>query len=95
MGAMQQRARAWALGDVDALRALPYARQRQTCWSAVTRSPALRTLADRAASEWDTALQTALAKNRTTLALKPIYDLIGPDGVLAQLRARGYTVEGP
>jgi len=95
VGAMQQRARAWALGDVNALRALPYARQRQTCWDAVTRAPALKALADRAAAEWDSALQRALTNNRSTLALKPIYDLIAPDGVLAQLRSRGYTVEGP
>lgn len=95
VGAMQQRARAWALGDVAGLRALPYARQRRTCWSAVTQAPALKALADRAAHEWDQALERALANNRSTLALKPIYDLIAPDGLLATLRARGYQVEGP
>jgi hypothetical protein len=27
--------------------------------------------------------------------MKPIYDLIGPNGTLAVLRAKGYAVEGP
>lgn len=93
--AMQSRARAWAVGDVDALRRLPYAKQRQVCTSAAASSPRIKALIDRAARDWQTALDAALATRRTTLAMKPIYDLIGPGGLLATLRAEGYTVEGP
>ncbi|MGH8218916.1 MAG: TraB/GumN family protein [Steroidobacteraceae bacterium] len=93
--AMRERARAWAAGDVDALRALPYPKQRQVCTSAATNSPRIKALLDRATRDWQTALESALATRRTTLALKPIYDLITRGGVLDALRAEGYTVEGP
>ncbi len=93
--AMRERAQAWAVGDVGALRALPYPKQRQVCTSAAATSPRIRALLDRAAREWQRALEQALATRRTTFAMKPIYDLIGPGGVLAALRAEGYTVEGP
>lgn len=92
---MRERARAWSVGDVDALRALPYPKQRQVCTSAAAASPRIRALLDRAARDWQAALESALATRRTTLAMKPIYDLIAPGGVLARLRAEGYTVEGP
>lgn len=92
---MRERARDWAVGDVDALRALPYPKQRQVCTSAAAASPRIRELLDRAARDWQAALESALATRRTTVAMKPIYDLIAPDGVLAKLRAEGYTVEGP
>jgi uncharacterized protein YbaP (TraB family) len=95
LGAMQARAGAWALGDVDTLRKLPYPRQREVCTSAAASAPEIRVLIDRAGAEWQAALEAALARNRTTLAMKPIYDLIGPNGTLALMRAKGYTVEGP
>lgn len=95
LGAMRARARAWALGDVETLRRLPYPAQRAVCTSTVTNSPRIKLLMARAASAWEAGLEDALARNRTTLATKPIYDLIGPDGTLATLRAKGYTVEGP
>ena len=41
------------------------------------------------------AVDAALANNQTTLAIRPIYDLLGPNGTLAALRAKGYRVEGP
>jgi len=95
LGPMQVRARAWALGDVDTLRRLPYPKQRAICTTTVASSPRIKVLMARAASDWEAALEDALAKNRTTLATKPMYDLIGAGGTLATLRAKGYAVEGP
>jgi uncharacterized protein YbaP (TraB family) len=95
LDAMKARARAWSLGDVDELRRLPFPSQRQVCQSAVTTSPRIRELIARANNDWNAALEDALARNRVTLALKPVYDLMGPQGVLARLRAKGYAVEGP
>ena len=37
----------------------------------------------------------ALATNASTLALKPIYELLGQGGILERFRAQGYSVEGP
>ncbi len=95
LDSMKARARDWALGDVDALRQLPYPRQREVCTSAAASAPQIKMLLGRLDEEWEADLESAIARNRTTLAMKPIYDLIGPGGTLATLRAKGYTVEGP
>ncbi len=95
LGTMKARAGAWGLGDVDALRKLPYPRQREVCTSAAATAPQIKVLLDRLNAEWEADLETSIARNRTTLAMKPIYDLIGPNGTLALLRSKGYTVEGP
>jgi len=92
---MQARARDWALGNVEGLRQLPFPPQREVCLNAVTSSPRLRELIARATRDWDAALETALHDNHTTLALRSMYDLLGEQGLIARLRARGYTVEGP
>ena len=93
--AMQARARDWAIGDVEALRRLPFPKQRRVCQDAVVSSPRVKALIDQAVADWDAALDAALARNRSTLAMRPIYDLMAPDGTLARLRARGYVIEGP
>jgi uncharacterized protein YbaP (TraB family) len=95
LDAMKDRARAWAVGDVDALRALPYADQQAACWSAVTSTPRFKELVDEARKAWFAAAESALAKNTTTLALAGMDRLLGPDGALATFRERGYTIEGP
>ncbi len=95
LDAMKARARAWSLGDVDALRKLPYPKQREVCTSAAASAPQIKALIDRYGEEWQGDLEEAIARNRTTLAMKPIYDLLGPGGTLAVLRAKGYKVEGP
>ena len=92
---MKAGARAWALGDVDALRALPDPKELDVCTSAASSSRKVNDLIDSATRRWNAALESALATNRTTLAMKPIHDLLGPDGTLASLRAKGYQVEGP
>jgi len=92
---MKAGARAWALGDVDALRTLPSPKELDVCTSAAANSRKVSDLIDSAARRWNAALESALASNRTTLAMKPIHDLLGPAGTLASLRAKGYQVEGP
>ena len=58
-------------------------------------SPQIKELVARAGRDWNAAAESALDRNRTTLAMKPIYELMAPDGILASLRAKGYAVEGP
>jgi uncharacterized protein YbaP (TraB family) len=91
---MKARARAWAEGDVEGLRHIPYADD-TACRSAITNAPRIKELSDRARNSWLEAAYAALAKNRITLALQTMDRLLGPDGLLAQFRARGYSVEGP
>ena len=92
---MQDRARAWALGDVETLRQLPHAEDRTACLAAVSTSERVRTLIARAQSDWLIAVEDSLARNRGTLAVQSMDRLLGETGTLAALRAKGYQVEGP
>ena len=98
--AMRERANAWAVGDIDALRALPYSDQNEACMRAAMETSAVR---KRGASDldaqlrslWMQAAEKALAKNAVTFAVLPMRELLKPDGYLAQLQAKGYTVQAP
>lgn len=92
---MQERAKAWAIGDVDRLRALPYPNQREVCLSALSNSPRIKALIDRVGQAWRTEAESALIRNRVSFAMRPIYELLDTDGPLAKFRAEGYVVEGP
>ncbi len=92
---MQARASAWALGDVDALRRLPHADDRAACIAAVSNSERVRALIARAQDNWMIAAEDSLNRNRGTLGVQSMDRLLGEHGVLAALRAKGYTVEGP
>jgi uncharacterized protein YbaP (TraB family) len=95
LGPMQARARAWALGDVDALRQLPHADDKTACIAAVSTSERVRALIARAQDDWLTVVEDSLARNRGTLAVQSMDRLLGERGALAILKARGYPVEGP
>ena len=92
---MQERAKAWATGDVDRLRALPYPQQREVCLSALSNSPRIKALVDRVAQAWNNEAEAALSRNRVSFAMRPIYELLDANGPLAKFRAEGYRVEGP
>jgi len=95
LAGMQSRARAWALGDVEALRRLPHADDRTACIAAVSTSERVRKLIAAATDDWLIAVQDGLARNRGTLAVQSMDRLLGENGALAALRARGYEVTGP
>lgn len=98
--AMRERANAWATGDIEALRALPFEDQNRACADAVlqagvARKRGLDDLRERVARAWMEAAEKALANNRSTVAVLPMSELLKPDGYLAQLRERGYEIEEP
>jgi uncharacterized protein YbaP (TraB family) len=95
LGPMQARARAWALGDVDALRHLPHADNTTACVAAVSTSERVRSLIARAEDDWLVVVEDSLARNRGTLAVQSMDRLLGEHGALETLRLRGYEVEGP
>ena len=99
LGAMRARANAWAIGDLEALKNLPYPDQRAACIAAVSSNPRLaeqlRQARQRVDGDWVAAADAALARNMSTLAVLPIAELLRPDGRLAQLRAKGYAIEDP
>lgn len=98
--AMQARANAWAIGDLERLRELPHPDQDSACTSAVlenglARQLGLTDLPARIRAAWLEAADAALAGNASTFAVLPIEELLDPEGILAELRARGYAVEEP
>jgi uncharacterized protein YbaP (TraB family) len=96
LGPMQARARAWALGDVNTLRSLPHSiDDRVACTAAVSKSPRVRDLVIRAQEDWMIEAEDALNRNQSTLAVQSMDRLLGDDGTLTALKAKGYKVEGP
>jgi uncharacterized protein YbaP (TraB family) len=99
LDAMRARANAWAVGDIEKLKRLPYPDQRNVCLNALAANTNLREkLADakrRIQNQWLDAAEAALWNNAGTFALLPIGELTNPDGRLAMLRAKGYVIEEP
>jgi hypothetical protein len=95
LGTLKARADAWAVGDVDALRALPVPNAEKGCFEATADSPRLRALAAQAHDVWMQAVKDALVHNRSTLAVQDIGRLLGPDGWLLEFRRAGFEVAGP
>ncbi|MFM2288566.1 MAG: hypothetical protein RL684_1709 [Pseudomonadota bacterium] len=93
--ALRERATAWAVGDVAALRRLRQSEQRSACWEAVGLSPRLRALIDAQRARRVQRLDAARVTHASTLALLPVDQLLAPDGVLETLRRMGYEVEEP
>lgn len=92
---LKAQANAWAVGDVETLRALPYPKEIQSCVDALENSGRMKKLIDEANGRWNGALEQALDNGVPTLGIRPIYELLKADGTLARLRAKGYRVEGP
>ncbi len=97
--AMKQRANAWSLGDIAALRALPYADQDLACFDALASVPTLRDrfkdLLDRLRATWLAAAERSLSDHVSSFAVLPMESILREDGVLAALRAQGYEVQEP
>lgn len=97
---MRERANAWATGDIEMLRSLPFTDQNQVCADAILNAGVMRKrglddMRERFAEVWLTAAEAALAKNKSTFAVLPMRQLLAPDGYIAVLRERGYEVEEP
>jgi uncharacterized protein YbaP (TraB family) len=99
LGAMRHRANLWAIGDVDGLLALTFPDERVACFNALFSVPRLQNqLADAGRQlddEWLVAVDSALMSNESTFTVLPLGQLLGQEGWLAKLRARGYSVQDP
>lgn len=100
LDSMRERANAWAVGDMQRLQALAGVQPSRACFDAVLESGVLaelghHDLADRMRSAWLDAADTALASHASTFGIMPLSLMLGEEGVLATLAARGYTVEAP
>lgn len=97
---MVARANAWAVGDIDTLRALPLGDQYQACQNALMQTSAAQkngigNAEGEVRTAWLSAAEAAIANNTTSFAVLPMSELLKPDGYLAALQAKGYAVEAP
>lgn len=88
--AFRNRADAWRRFNVAAVVASPLDRALFQCWpwGDPAIGPQLKTA-------WLTAIETALGQDGVTLAVAPTRLLAEPGGVLDDLEARGFVIEGP
>lgn len=99
LDAMKSRANAWAQGYVDEFRGIPLpGGNDDACVLLLVESAELETIAqvrDELNTRWLTAAERALASNTSTFAILDIVELLRENGLLAQLKARGYEVWEP
>jgi uncharacterized protein YbaP (TraB family) len=98
--AITTRANAWAVGDIPALRALPYEDHNRTCIETflqtdLARKRGVDDLPQRVRQAWLDAADKALQENAVSFATLPMSRLLDADGYLAALAAKGYVVEAP
>lgn len=99
--ALSVRANAWAIGDIDAIRKLDFADRDAACAAAVLSSsvikdqPGFQGLDKRMQDLWIGNAEKSLAANKSTFATLSLKQILAPDGYLAALRAKGYSVEDP
>ncbi|RXR08486.1 TraB/GumN family protein [Pseudoxanthomonas composti] len=98
--AMRERANAWAVGDIQALRRNPQRDQYSACMAAVSESGIARkfgadTLRQQSLDLWLSKAEAALQKNTTSFGLLPLGLLLEPGNLMDRLKAKGYTVTAP
>jgi hypothetical protein len=97
---MTRRGNAWATGDIAGLRDDRTARQRAACLNAVTdggvaQRVGITDVPREVRNRWMAVVDTAMANDTQAVAIVPIEDLLGDDGYLKALEAKGYKVEAP
>jgi hypothetical protein len=99
LDAMKSRANAWAQGYVDEFRGIPLpGGDDDDCLLLLDESSEFETieqLRQDLNQRWLTAAERALIDNNTSFAILDIVELLRENGLLAQLRARGFEVREP
>ncbi|HJR71031.1 MAG TPA: TraB/GumN family protein [Gammaproteobacteria bacterium] len=95
LAAMKERANAWAIGDVYALRRFDYPDSQGNCLAMLFSAGGLAQLRDELYADWLAEAERALANDNRSFSVLPMRELVAADGLLAQLEARGYTVTPP
>lgn len=100
-GLEEQRASAWATGDLARLQQLPPLPDADIpCFRAILSSSVVSAtvpadLREQVDEKWFAAAASALTKNESTLALVQLSTLLGDNGYLEGLRKRGFAVIEP
>jgi uncharacterized protein YbaP (TraB family) len=99
LDAIRQRANAWSVGDIEALRKLSSVSPQAICLAAISSNARLHQQVESGMAQmqatWLAAAEKALDENTSTFAVLPMDELLKPDRRLAMLKAKGYSVEEP
>jgi hypothetical protein len=99
LDAMKSRANAWAQGYVDEFRGIPLpGGDDDDCLLLLDESSEFETIEQLRQDlnhRWLTAAEQALTANNTSFAILDIVELLRDNGLLAELRARGFEVREP
>jgi uncharacterized protein YbaP (TraB family) len=97
---MKSRAIAWSYGDIEQIKALPFADRNQACSSAFLDSQfaqdlGLEDIRTKLRELWLNEAKKSLKQNKSTFAILSISQLLNSDGILKDLQAQGYRIEEP
>lgn len=97
---MVERANAWAVGDLQTLEELDFDSEIRACALALLGTDALKNrgfndLPKRVVDEWVRVAEESLAGHATTVAVADYQVLTADDGLLAAMRAKGYSIIAP
>jgi len=95
LDAARRKAEAWSVGDIDRLRSSSASEQREACWSALQQSPKIAGIRQQFEDGWFRLAVAAVENHDVALAVVPIDELFGRNGVIARMIARGYSVDEP
>jgi uncharacterized protein YbaP (TraB family) len=89
------RAQAWATGNLERIRALHQPPEVDACLAALDAGAATGDLIARIKRTWFNLMDRYLQSGGVTLAVVNMDILLGRDGLLDELRAKGYEVDAP
>jgi uncharacterized protein YbaP (TraB family) len=89
------RARAWATGNVELIQRLPETAEIDACRSALTGDAQAADLLARIHRTWLAGFDERLRHGGVTIAVVNMDLLLQPGGLLDDLRAQGFEVDGP
>lgn len=91
-------ANAWARGDLERLLPMEQSMPVPACKPVYDQAMSFQQrpeLQPQALAAWRAAVEATVAGERKALAVLPLSDLVGPQGLLEQLRASGHRIEAP
>ena len=97
---MITNANAWATGDLERINFAQIQRRDRACSDVfsnneVSRKYGLPNISLSIQNRFMQEAEAALKRNRTTVAVVPLENMLGPNGYAAKLRAKGYEVSNP
>jgi len=92
---LDARARAWANGDIEALRRFAYPDIRKDCLAFPGWPEGLLEMLHAADDQWFEAAEHALSAHRSTFGTLDLRELNAADGLLARFRKSGYQIHEP